>query len=149
MAIQFQCLSCQKHFSIDESLAGKKIRCKACQGVMRVPQTHPVAEQFPEIDLEVVEEDEDPDDFVPLETEWIVECDDCGRQHRPPEKLMGKRIRCRCGSILLLSENPQAGLRLQPLPPEPEIPVSERMRPIKPPAPNRIPDAGKRHPFDR
>ena len=54
--------------------------------------------------------DMDPDDFVSIQSEWVVECDDCGRKHKPDEGLMGKRIRCKCGSILHLSENVNAGL---------------------------------------
>ncbi|MGI9518053.1 MAG: hypothetical protein ACR2NP_13450 [Pirellulaceae bacterium] len=99
MPFSFLCESCNKKFTVSSKLIGKRIRCKGCQNVMRIP---------------------DPADFVSIQTEWIVECDDCGRQHRPDESLMGKRIRCKCGSVMHLQENSEAHLKLAPVEPLPQ-----------------------------
>ncbi len=102
MPFSFHCESCNKKFTVSSKLIGKKIRCKGCQNVMRIP---------------------DPADFVAIQTEWVVDCDDCGRQHRPDESLMGKRIRCKCGAILHLQENTDAQIQLAPT--EPLAPLDD------------------------
>lgn len=122
MPISFQCTTCKKPYKVSDKLAGKKIRCKQCNGVTRVPgqkvkavtAPQPVATPVPT----ATPAPSPADDFVPIQTEWIVECDDCGRKHKPDEKLMGKRIRCKCGSVLHLTENPSAGIPLAPLDPD-------------------------------
>jgi DNA-directed RNA polymerase subunit RPC12/RpoP len=37
MSLSFSCPACGKTFRVDESLAGKRARCKACGGVVRIP----------------------------------------------------------------------------------------------------------------
>src|SRR5947208_9620512 len=37
MAIGLTCPNCQVHLATPESLAGKKVRCKRCQGILEVP----------------------------------------------------------------------------------------------------------------
>ena len=115
MPFSFHCDSCDKKFTVSSQLIGKKIRCKGCQNVMRIP---------------------DPSDYVAIQTEWIVDCDDCGRQHRPDESLIGKRIRCKCGAILHLQENTDAQLNLAPVDPLPDSapPVPGTPAPPSPPA---------------
>ena len=185
MPISFKCAKCLKPFKVSRELAGKKIRCKGCSHVFRIPhiatgssaaaqpmptptQTPIAAQPIPATPVthsvpmkpvakaaqaaQVVEAvqavepvtpveavvpvtkvaaatpvtaqpiDTQPqsaaDDFIKIQDEWIVECDDCGRQHKPDEKLMGKRVRCKCGSILHLLENPNNNIALAPLEPE-------------------------------
>src|SRR5262245_22174512 len=44
MPISFSCEFCRKGYSVDDSLVGRKVRCKDCGCVFRVPPpTHPTA----------------------------------------------------------------------------------------------------------
>ncbi len=52
MPITVQCSSCSKKYKVADTLAGKKIRCKGCGGVVAVPAADEGAD---EIDLSVVE----------------------------------------------------------------------------------------------
>src|SRR4051794_8698715 len=38
MSLVARCDSCRKAFKLDDKLAGKKVRCKACGGVITVPR---------------------------------------------------------------------------------------------------------------
>ena len=39
MSISFECPQCQRRYEVDSSLAGKQVRCKACQEPIRIPET--------------------------------------------------------------------------------------------------------------
>ena len=134
MPVTFQCITCQKSFTVSSKLAGKKIRCKGCNGITKVPdrQTADVDAIVPDVKAAPTAKTR-PDDFVEIQTEWIVVCDDCGRKHRPDTKLLGKRVRCKCGSILYLTEHPDAGMRLAPLEPElADLPMDFGIQPVQP-----------------
>jgi len=150
MPVSFECINCKKPFRVSSKLAGKKIRCKGCNNVMRIPAppldaalefdpsmltepgklsgdlpiAQPIAVQ-PMAAPPISVDQQLPDDLVEIQTEWIVECDDCGRQHRPDKSLLGKRVKCKCGTILHLTENSNAGMNLSPMDPmlEPASPI--------------------------
>ena len=44
MPIQVQCAGCQKEFRVPDKVAGKKIKCPKCTGVIEVPAGEPAAE---------------------------------------------------------------------------------------------------------
>ena len=37
MSIELNCPHCQKHYTVPDEMATKKVKCKACDGVFRVP----------------------------------------------------------------------------------------------------------------
>jgi predicted Zn finger-like uncharacterized protein len=47
MSIRFSCPECQKEFTVPDDLAGKKIRCKACNTMMLVPGGEEVVAEEP------------------------------------------------------------------------------------------------------
>lgn len=47
MSIQFQCSGCFRQYSVNESFAGKKIRCKDCGVVVQVPAAEEEAWEAP------------------------------------------------------------------------------------------------------
>lgn len=49
MAIQAVCGSCFMEYSVKDSLAGKKIKCKECGEVFRIPEANNGGEQFDEL----------------------------------------------------------------------------------------------------
>jgi DNA-directed RNA polymerase subunit RPC12/RpoP len=54
MSISVDCINCRRKFRVDQSWAGKRVRCKACGNVMVVPELPPVEMEFDEFDFEDV-----------------------------------------------------------------------------------------------
>lgn len=46
MSLQAQCPSCQATYRINEEFAGKKLRCKKCSAVIKIPQVAPEEEEW-------------------------------------------------------------------------------------------------------
>lgn len=82
MPVVFYCSGCQKRFTADDDLIGKRVRCKNCGLKRVVPETSELQE--------IVEP-------------WVVSCTSCHRNHYPKPEHEGKRIRCRCGQIMRLT----------------------------------------------
>lgn len=41
MSIEFACATCKKRYKVDEALAGRRVLCKACRSVIRIPDVPP------------------------------------------------------------------------------------------------------------
>jgi hypothetical protein len=53
--IEFSCEGCGKSFEVDDSLAGRRSRCKQCGAVTRIPASEPVLEVLAPLPLPVPE----------------------------------------------------------------------------------------------
>jgi hypothetical protein len=78
MAIQVFC-SCGNSLSVGVELAGKKVRCKACSEVLRIPEV-PLDESAEE------EPTSGPDDYEVVATEAVsITCPSCGATASPED----------------------------------------------------------------
>ncbi|GAB4150745.1 MAG: hypothetical protein Tsb009_25730 [Planctomycetaceae bacterium] len=97
MSISFQCDSCGKNFTVDDSLAGRKAKCKNCQSPIVVPSPE-VEEAIPVAPL--IEEDE-PVMAAVVEPEVVddgiisFDCEFCGTTMRVRADLAGKTGKCK------------------------------------------------------
>jgi len=62
MTIQFKCESCGKALKVDDSKAGKRVKCPGCQDVITIPQPLEAEEEKDEFDFGSSQDDEDDDD---------------------------------------------------------------------------------------
>lgn len=59
MPLEVQCEQCQKRYRVNESLAGRKVRCKWCGSAMRVPDPPASASSFDEVPQGALREEEE------------------------------------------------------------------------------------------
>lgn len=62
MTIQFKCESCGKALKVDDSKAGKRVKCPGCQDVITIPQPLEAEEEKDEFDFGSSQDDDDDDD---------------------------------------------------------------------------------------
>ncbi len=60
MPIELNCPECGKSYKLQDALAGKKVRCKACSAVMVVPQTEGLDDFADLVDVDDVEDYDSP-----------------------------------------------------------------------------------------
>jgi DNA-directed RNA polymerase subunit RPC12/RpoP len=68
MSIEATCAECSRHYTLKDELAGKKIRCKSCSGVMTVPAAKKSAKKSDDeflLDDEILLESDDEFDDEP------------------------------------------------------------------------------------
>ncbi len=64
MTIRFQCSNCQASLKVKDELAGRRVRCKACNSVITIPQPADDLDDFSDLIIEAV--DESPEKDLPL-----------------------------------------------------------------------------------
>lgn len=80
MTLKVNCPECGKKYGLNDDLAGKRIRCKGCDHVFRIPE--PVAEASSTDKL-------------------TFRCDGCQKKYVTPSNLAGKKIVCKaCGQSI-------------------------------------------------
>jgi hypothetical protein len=82
MTIQFDC-QCGKHFSVPDTMAGSKARCKECGNVLTVPASN-----------EGLEELEPLEPLPPPAAPGKLVCPSCGKQYPWKAELAGKKVTC-------------------------------------------------------
>src|SRR4051812_24344937 len=80
--IDFSCPGCGRTYQVDASLRGKKVRCKGCNEVSRIPEpSAPLEMALPQEDLRFA-------------------CPRCGYDFTLAARLAGKQARCKqCGEV--------------------------------------------------
>jgi len=79
MGIPVTCESCAKKYSVKEDLAGKKIKCPGCGGVLSIPALKPAEEPKKAVSSELSFADDDDG--------AIVVCINCGLELPPKTKV--------------------------------------------------------------
>ena len=106
MSLEYQCPGCGTRYTLQDALAGKRVKCKKCGESVRVPTNGAT-----DVDQSAV--------LIRLT------CDSCGKSYNLPAHLGGKRGRCKaCGHDMMIpaAQKAVAGLELGAMaPPPPDI----------------------------
>lgn len=84
MTIRFECQFCGKTLKADDSKAGKKVKCPACEGLLTIPEPQSEVQNEPEVyDAEdATSEDDGVEDWEPESSSKTIPCPACG-EDRP------------------------------------------------------------------
>lgn len=95
MSISFACDSCGKSFTVDDSLAGRKAKCKNCQAPIVVPGGDDPIPVAPMLDDEPMTAEVVQAEVVSGDDKIEFQCEFCGTTMRVRPDLAGKRGKCK------------------------------------------------------
>ncbi len=127
MAIQFECPSCNKRLSVDESLAGRRARCK-CGEVVTVPERSGATSSAAVATAAVgstasgksassaasggsTANSANSTAMVPAVSKISVTCSSCSKKYQVDAKHAGRSMKCQCGQSLVAASPKQTASR--------------------------------------